>query len=172
MLDDEPVGKIGEWETDGFALTIFSGFGLLKPGNEVLFSPIRFGVTTFFAVMLLRCFFFEGYQIPTSPVMKNLRFVISLIILSFMFFVPLNYPTTDVFVSIFSLLAGGISIYQLYETMDIGHALILLFLAFIDGQLAIDFASQNHPLPSGFLAIFFFQYILYVYNFQFLASVI
>ncbi|CAN7135265.1 unnamed protein product [Brassica rapa subsp. narinosa] len=155
-----------------YALTIFSCFGLLIYGKQVLLYPIRFGVTAYFAVMLLRCLFFVERPSPNFPVQKYNRFVTSLIILPFMFYVPFNYPTMDVFISIFSLLAGGISIYQLSCTMDIGHALLLLFLAFANGLLAIDFASQNqHPFYGVYL-IFFFQSIVYAYNFNFLVNVI
>ncbi|CAA7027716.1 unnamed protein product [Microthlaspi erraticum] len=114
-----------------YALTIFSCFGLLIYGKQVLFSPIRFGVTTFFAVMLLRCLFFVENPSPTDGVLKHIRFVTSLIILPFMFYVPFYYPTTEVLVTIFSLLAGGVSIYQLSWTMDIGHGLLLLFGALV-----------------------------------------
>ncbi|CAH8384528.1 unnamed protein product [Eruca vesicaria subsp. sativa] len=154
-----------------YALTIFSCFGLLIYGKQVLFYPIRFGVATFFVAMLLRCLLLVERPIPNSPVLKYIRFMISLIILTFMFYVPFKYPNMDVFISILSLLAGGISIYQLSCTMDIGHALLLLFLAFGIGFLAIDFASQNHHPFSGVYLIFFFQYVIYAYNFNFLANV-
>lgn len=154
-----------------YALTIFSCFGLLIYGKQVLFYPIRFGITAFFAVMLLRCLFFVERPSPNSPVLKCIRFVTSLIILSFMFYVPFNYPTMDVLISTFSLLAGGISIYHLSCTMDIGHALLLLFLGFANGYLAVDFASQNHDPSYGVYLIFFFQSIVYAYNFNFLANI-
>ncbi|CAA7017752.1 unnamed protein product [Microthlaspi erraticum] len=155
-----------------YALTIFSCFGLLVYGKEVLFSPLRFGVTTFFAVMLLRCLFFVKNPSPTTPVLKYIRVVTSLITLSFMFYIPFYYPTTDVLVTIFSLLAGGISIYQLSCTMDIGHGLLLLFLAFANGFIGMDNASQNLDAFLGVYFICFFQSIVYVYNFQFLANVV
>ena len=155
-----------------YGLTIFSILGLLflSGGRVVLFSP----VTTFFAVMLLKCLFFDdGYPDPTTtPVLKNIRFVTSLIILPIMFYVPFNYPTVDVFVSIFSFLAGGVSIYHLTSTIDIGHGLLILFLCFTNGLLAIDFAGQSFHPGAGVYTIGFFQYIVYVYNFEFLAKVV
>ncbi|KAF3565550.1 hypothetical protein DY000_02013275 [Brassica cretica] len=137
-------------------------------GRVVLFSP----VTIFFAVMLLKCLFFDdGYPDPTTtPVLKNIRFVTSLIVLPIMFYVPFNYPTVDVFVSIFSFLAGGVSIYHLTSTIDIGHGLLILFLCFTNGLLAIDFAGQSFHPGAGVYTIGFFQYIVYVYNFEFLAK--
>ncbi|EFH57255.1 predicted protein [Arabidopsis lyrata subsp. lyrata] len=158
-----------------YTLTIFSIFGLLKSGSEVLFTPIRFGVTTLFTVMLLKCLFYDdGYPDPTKmPVLKHLRFLTSLIILPVMFYIPFYYPTMDVLVSTFSLLAGGVSIYQLSSTIDIGHGLIILFLAFTNGLLAIDLATHDYDDPClGVLSISFFQYIVYVYNFEFLANVV
>ncbi|WZY87791.1 hypothetical protein YC2023_044526 [Brassica napus] len=135
-----------------YALTIFSCFGLLIYGKQVLVYPIRFGVTAYFAVMLLRCLFFVERPSPNFPVQKYNRFVTSLIILPFMFYVPFNYPTMDVFISIFSLLAGGISIYQLSCTMDIGHALLLLFLAFANVSYTHDmfprFTADRALLPT------------------------
>lgn len=156
-----------------YTFIVFSIFGLLKSGSEVLFTPIRFGVTTLFAVMLLKCLFFDDYPDPTTTrVLKHLRFVTSLIILPVMFYIPFYYPTMNVFVSTFSLLAGGVSIYHLSSTIDIGHGLIILFLAFTNGLLAIDFAGQDFDPCSGVFSIGFFQYIVYVYNFEFLANVI
>lgn len=155
-----------------YALVIFSIFCLifLSGGRVVLFSP----VTIFYAVMLLKCLFFDdGYpDTTTTPALKDLRWVISLIILLIIFYIPFNYPTMDVFVSTFSFLAGGVSIYHLSSTMDIGHGLLTLMCAFTNGLLAIDFAGQNIHPGSGVYTIGFFQYILYVYNFDFLANVV
>ncbi|CAH8264028.1 unnamed protein product [Arabidopsis lyrata] len=57
-----------------YTLTIFSIFGLLKSGSEVLFTPIRFGVTTLFTVMLLKCLFYDdGYPDPTKMPFRPFR---------------------------------------------------------------------------------------------------
>ncbi|CAN6833364.1 unnamed protein product [Brassica oleracea] len=64
------------------------------------------------------------------------------------------------------------SIYHLTSTIDIGHGLLILFLCFTNGLLAIDFAGQSFHPGAGVYTIGFFQYIVYVYNFEFLAKVV
>lgn len=154
-----------------YALLIYSCFGLLTSGKQILFPPIKYGVMMFYVVMLLRYLFFADYPDSTTEDLKNLRFVTSFIILSIMFYFPFNYPTTDVLVTTFSFVAGGISIYQLSHTIEIGHALLIVFLAILNGKMAIEIASQDSPSSYGCFATIFFQYFVYVYNFEFLGLV-
>ncbi|KFK43245.1 hypothetical protein AALP_AA1G098600 [Arabis alpina] len=153
-----------------YALLIYSCFGLVTYGKEVLFPPIRFGFLFCYVAMLLRCLVFADYPDSTSPELKDLRLLSSFIILCIMFFVPFNYPTSDVFGTTFSFIAGVISIYQLSMTFDIGQALLLVVFAFLSGGIATEFASLDYPLASGFVPIFLFQYVMYVYNIEFLVD--
>lgn len=137
-----------------YALLICSCFGLLISGKKVVFSN-HIWCTIFYVVMLLICLFFADYPDSITPVLKSLGFVTSFIILSIMFFCSFKLPYHICFYyNIFVACRINLNLTTL-STIEIGHALLFLFLAFTNGGLTINFASQDYPLASGFLLIIF-----------------
>ncbi|CAH8272936.1 unnamed protein product [Arabidopsis lyrata] len=129
------------------------------------------GGTTLYVVMLLMLHFPTTIRIykEHEPPLPGTRVLVSVILVTAIYYITFNYPTWDVLVYTYSMFVFGVSMFQLNSPMQLRHVQWTLFVGLYIGCFGRAFGDicttqYSCPLVASFFWIYLHAKVLSIIN--------